>query len=141
MSGRTGKIAEHGDGRECFVRYESSDGFEILVGRTAGDNDELTFRIAHQDDFWLHVAPGSGSHVIVRNPDNPDKLDRLPRATLREAAALAVWHSKSRDHGKVAVDVTRVRFVSKKRGAPPGQVQIRNHTTVRVSSRERPLGR
>ena len=137
MSGQVGKKPEDRDGRECFIRYLSGDGLEILVGRNASDNDELTFRIAHQDDFWLHVAPSSGSHVIVRNPDN---IGRLPRATLREAAALAAWYSKSRDGGKTAVNVTRVRFVQKRRGAPSGQVQIRNHTTVRVSPQRPPEG-
>ncbi|MBM4320635.1 MAG: DUF814 domain-containing protein, partial [Deltaproteobacteria bacterium] len=63
----------------------SSDGFSILVGRTAQDNDELTFAVAGQNDFWLHVAATTGSHVIVRNPAG---LGRLPRRTLQEAAAL-----------------------------------------------------
>jgi predicted ribosome quality control (RQC) complex YloA/Tae2 family protein len=117
------------------VCYRSSDGFEILVGRNARDNDELTFRLAAQDDFWLHVAPTSGSHVVVRNPD---KLTRLPRAALREAAGLAVWHSKSRAGGRVAVHVTRVRFVSKRRGAPAGQVQLKRFDVVQASPKDRP---
>lgn len=117
------------------MRYRSSDGFEILVGRSARDNDELTFRVADQDDFWLHVAPSSGSHVVVRNPD---RLDRLPRATQREAAALAAWHSKSRAGGRVAVHLTRVRLVSKRRGAPAGQVQLKRFEVIQASPRDRP---
>jgi predicted ribosome quality control (RQC) complex YloA/Tae2 family protein len=74
-------------------RFTSPDGMEILVGRTARDNDELTFRVASQRDFWLHVAGTSGSHVIVRNPEG---LPSLPRETVRYAATLAARHSKAR---------------------------------------------
>ena len=48
-------------------RYVSSDGFEILVGRTARDNDHLTFKVAKPNDLWLHAADYGGSHVVVRN--------------------------------------------------------------------------
>ena len=126
------ELDEELDGIE---RYRSAEGFDILVGTSARANDRLTFRLARPDDFWLHVAATSGSHVVVRNPDN---LPRLPRQTLRQAAALAAHHSKGRAGGRVAVDVTRVRFVSKARGAPAGQVQIRRHDTLQVSPAERP---
>jgi len=134
-SAQGGRRSGAGPPEPEVLRFTSSDGFEILVGRSARDNDALTFALADPDDFWLHVAPTSGSHVVVRNPDH---LARLPRATLREAAALAVHHSKSRGGGKVAVHVTRCRFVTKQRGAPPGQVQLKRYETVQVSPRERP---
>ncbi|MBN2494273.1 MAG: DUF814 domain-containing protein [Deltaproteobacteria bacterium] len=118
------------ESREAYRRYLSSDGFEILVGRSAADNDLLTFRVAAQEDFWLHVADSSGSHVIVRNPD---RLERLPRQTLREAAGLAAHFSKSRKGGRVAVHYTQRRFVRKERGAPAGQVQLKRFDTLRVS--------
>ena len=35
------------------------DGFEVLVGRSAADNDHLTFRVAAPRDQWLHVAGGT----------------------------------------------------------------------------------
>ncbi len=115
--------------RTPYQRYISSDGMEILVGRSARENDVLTFKVAGQTDFWFHVAATSGSHVIVLNPDN---LTRLPRDTLREAAELAAVNSKSRGGGKVAVNYTLRRNVSKQRGAPAGQVQIRRQDTTRV---------
>lgn len=109
-------------------RFVSPDGFEILVGRTAAANDRLTLRIARPRDFWLHVAAESGSHVVVRNPDN---LERLPRETLRMAAALAARYSKASAGGRVAVHVTRRSEVSKPRGLPPGKVQLGRYETVR----------
>jgi predicted ribosome quality control (RQC) complex YloA/Tae2 family protein len=111
-------------------RFTSPDGMEVLVGRTASDNDALTFQVASQKDFWLHVAGCPGSHVIVRNPEG---LESLPRETLRFAAALAARHSKARDAGQVSVHVAQVKDVRKERGAPPGQVSLRRYRSVRVS--------
>lgn len=108
----------------------SPEGFIVLIGRADRDNDILTFKLAAQNDVWMHVAGSSGSHVIVRNPDS---LDRLPRETVRWAAALAAGYSKARGGGRVAVHVARVRDVSKPRGLPPGKVQIRRFETVRVT--------
>jgi predicted ribosome quality control (RQC) complex YloA/Tae2 family protein len=111
-------------------RFVSPDGFVILVGRTASDNDLLTFKIASPNDFWLHVAAESGSHVVVRNPDG---VDSLPRETLRFAAALAARYSRARRGGKVAVHVTRRSEVRKPRGLPPGKVTISHFKTVHAT--------
>ena len=112
------------------------DGFEILVGRAARDNDALTFRVARPTDLWLHASGYAGSHVIVRTADPDAKTGDVPRHVLERAAALAAGHSKAREaRGKVAVSVCRVADVSKRRGAPAGQVRIRNHETVRVYPR------
>ena len=106
------------------------EGYEVLIGKGDADNDELTFALAAPEDFWLHVAGGvPGSHVVVRNPD---KLDALPRPIAERAAALAARHSKARDARRVDVHLCRVADVSKPRGAPPGQVELRRWERVRV---------
>lgn len=117
-------------GKPVARRFVSPDGFVVLVGRTASDNDVLTFKIASPNDFWLHVAAESGSHVVVRNPDG---VDSLPRETLRFAAALAARYSRARHGGKVAVHVTRRSDVRKPRGLPPGKVTIGRFKTVHAS--------
>ncbi|MGH7387604.1 MAG: NFACT family protein, partial [Candidatus Methylomirabilales bacterium] len=48
-------------------RYLSTDGREILVGRSSAGNEHLTFRLARPHDLWLHVEGYGGSHVVVRN--------------------------------------------------------------------------
>ncbi len=101
----------------------------VLVGKTAADNDILSFKLASPRDWWFHTAGESGSHVVVRNPDN---LDRLPRETRRFAAALAAGYSKARKGGKVAVHEARARDVSKPRGMPPGKVVLGRYATLRV---------
>lgn len=112
----------------------SLDGFEILVGKGAADNDALTFRVAEARDLWLHVAGYSGSHVVVKNPQG---LDSLPNEVLEKAATLAAWHSKARNaKGKVEVHICRVSDVSKPRGYPAGQVQLKRWSSIKVYPRE-----
>src|SRR5213075_345660 len=78
-------------------QYLSVDGFEILVGRTANDNDHLTFKIAKPNDLWLHAADYGGSHVVVRNSSRKE----VPQRTLIEAAQLAAYFSKAKKDPKV----------------------------------------
>jgi predicted ribosome quality control (RQC) complex YloA/Tae2 family protein len=108
-------------------------GFEILVGKGDAENDRLTFEVAEPYDWWLHVAGYSGSHVVVRNPE---ELAELPRPVLLKAAEVAAWHSKARSAGRVEVHVCRVGDVSKSRGFEPGKVQLRRWQRVRVYPRD-----
>ena len=113
-------------------RFLSPDGMVVLVGRTARDNDLLSLRLASPRDFWFHVAGESGSHVVVRNPEN---LDRLPRETRDFAAGLAAGYSKARAGGSVAVHMTRCSEVSKPRGLPAGKVVLGRYDTVTTRPR------
>lgn len=117
-------------GESVARRFVAPDGAVVLVGRTARDNDILTFKLAAQNDFWLHVAGETGSHVVVRNPEG---LTRLPRDTLRFAASLAAGHSKARQGGQVSVHIGRVRDVKKPRGAPAGKVTLARFESIRVT--------
>lgn len=114
-------------GRSVARRFVSPDGFVVLVGRTAADNDVLTFKVGAPRDFWLHVAADSGSHVVVRNPEG---VASLPRDTVQFAAGLAAGYSKLRAGGRVAVHLCTCADVGKPRGFPPGQVTIDRYRTV-----------
>ena len=110
------------------------DGFEILVGRSAQDNDRLTLRIAAARDLWLHAGGHAGSHVVVRAVDGP--TGEVPKHVVERAAELAAWHSKARGAGgKVSVHLCRAGDVGKARGAPAGQVRLRRYDTIKVYPR------
>lgn len=113
-------------------RYRSSDGLEILVGRSSKDNDYLTTRVAKSLDWWLHAADYSGSHVVVRNPSKGE----LPNTTLLEAAQLAAKFSSARADSKVAVNYTQRKFVSKPKNAAPGLVRLASFRTILVEPKE-----
>ncbi|MCS7157833.1 MAG: NFACT family protein [Blastocatellia bacterium] len=101
-------------------RFRSSDGFEILVGKSAADNERLTFRVAAPHDLWLHAADYPGSHVIIRRA----KRQAVPPRTLREAAQLAAFFSQARHSSKVVVNYTERKFVSKIPCSKPGLVRV-----------------
>ncbi len=117
-------------GRSVARRFVSPDGLTVLVGRSAADNDLLTFELGEPGDVWLHVAAESGSHVLIRNPDG---LERPPRDTLRFAAALAARYSKAKRASRVAVHVATCADVSKRRGFAPGEVLLKRFSTVHAS--------
>jgi len=101
-----------------FRTYRSSGGLEIRVGRSAKDNDLLTFRHSHPQDVWMHARDRAGAHVILRWR----REERPPQRDLEEAAVLAALHSGARSSGTVPVDWTRRKYVRKPRKAPPGAV-------------------
>ena len=113
-------------------QYLSSDGFEILVGRTANDNDQLTFKIARPNDLWLHAADYGGSHVVVRNSTRKE----IPQRTLIEAAQLAAYFSQAKKSPKADVHYTARKFVSKIKGAKPGLVRLQRFKNITVTPKE-----
>ena len=108
--------------------YTLPGGWQVLVGRSDADNELLSFEVARPDDWWFHIRGMPGSHVILQGPPGTDP----DRETLHRAAAIAAYHSKARDAGVVRVSGTRVRDVSKSRGAKTGTVQIRHEKVFKV---------
>jgi predicted ribosome quality control (RQC) complex YloA/Tae2 family protein len=113
-------------------RYQSSDGYEVLVGRTARDNDQLTFRVARPNDLWLHAGDYPGSHVIVRNSSRND----IPHRTIIEAAQLAAKFSQARKDSKVNIHYTRRKYLTKPKGSAPGLVHLSSFKTITVEPGE-----
>jgi predicted ribosome quality control (RQC) complex YloA/Tae2 family protein len=113
-------------------RYRSSDGYEVLVGRTARDNDNLTFRVARPNDLWLHAGDYPGSHVIVRNSSRRE----IPQRTVIEAAQLAAKFSQASNDSKVIIHYTQRKFLSKPKGSAPGLVRLSSFKTIAVEPAE-----
>ena len=112
-------------------RFVSDDGFEILVGRSNLQNDELTLKTARRTDYWLHTQKIHGSHVIIRCEGQEP-----PERTFLQAAVIAAYYSQGRNGGKLPVDYTMVRFVRKPSGALPGKVIYTDYKTIAVESDE-----
>ncbi|MCB0108322.1 MAG: DUF814 domain-containing protein, partial [Caldilineaceae bacterium] len=108
-------------------RYYSAEGFQIVVGRNARQNEQVTFDIAKAEDLWLHARGAPGSHVVIRCGGQAVSDD-----TLRMAAQLAAYHSKLAGEHAATVIVTPRRFVSRAPGGHPGQVLVRQEETLTV---------
>lgn len=105
------------------------DSWEILIGKSARDNDELLQKFARPHDFWLHAQGVSGSHVVVCNPT---KTATLPRNTLEKIAGLAAFHSKARHSGVVPVIFAQCKYITKPRRSAPGAVKVSFEKTLIV---------
>ena len=75
-----------------YKQFTSRGGLEIRVGKSAKDNDDLTFHHSSPDDVWMHARDSAGSHVVLRWTDE----GAPPAFDLEEAAILAAWHSQAR---------------------------------------------
>ncbi|MBK7642073.1 MAG: NFACT family protein [Planctomycetes bacterium] len=111
-----------------YRAFTGAGGSEIRVGRTAKDNDELSFRHARGNDMWLHTADAPGSHVVLRlearsEADPEDLLD---------AAHLALHFSPLRGARRARLHVARCKEVHKPRGAKPGLVQLSGGKSLEI---------
>ena len=110
------------------LRFESTDGYPIYVGRNNHQNDELTFKSARKDDLWLHASKVHGSHVIISCGGTTP-----PDDTVTQAAQLAAYYAETAGGQNIPVDVTPVRQVKKTPGGKPGMVIYHTYRTAIVN--------
>ena len=116
-AGQSGRVHAPEEPARPFRRYLLDGRWEVWIGRSNTENDELTHRASHAQDIWLHAQGVAGSHVILRTGGKPEQV---PRAVIVKAAALAALHSKAKHSGLVPVIWTERRYVRKPRKAPAG---------------------
>jgi predicted ribosome quality control (RQC) complex YloA/Tae2 family protein len=117
--------ASSAPGAGGLLRVRSRQGLEILVGRSARQNERITFSEAHPGDLWLHARGVPGSHVVIRSGgQTPDA------ATVRLAAQWAAYHSAARGDAAVNVTVTHKRWVRRAPGGKLGQVLVEREEQV-----------
>ena len=107
------------------MRFESTDGYPIYVGRNNRQNDELTFKLARKDDIWCHASKVHGSHVIISCGGTTP-----PDDTITQAAQLAAYYSETSGGQNIPVDVTLVKQVKKIPNGKPGMVIYHTYKTV-----------
>lgn len=113
------------------IKFVSSDGFEIRVGRNNKQNDKLTCKESEKLDIWLHTKNITGSHTVISC-----RGEEPPERTVIEAAVIAAYHSKGKNSSQVPVDYTLIKNVKKPNGAKPGMVIFTNNKTLYVTPDE-----
>ena len=84
---------------EKFIYFISSDGYLVLAGRDAQQNEILYRRYLKKGDVYVHAdLHGAASVIIKNNPATPEAP--IPPSTLSQAGNLAVctssaWESKA----------------------------------------------
>ncbi|MBI5302851.1 MAG: NFACT family protein [Chloroflexi bacterium] len=107
--------------------FQSREGFTILVGKNARQNEEITFRRARAEDMWLHARNVAGAHVVIVRGGR-----EIPEEMIEYAAQLAARYSQARDDSRVEVIVTPRKDVRRVRGGKPGMVTVRDERVVTV---------
>lgn len=116
---------KHKDSPSKPMKFKSSEGVTIYVGKNNLQNDYLTTKFSDSSDTWLHTKNYPGSHVII-------KAKHINDETLLEAANLAAYYSKASNGTKVAVDYTLIKYVKKPNGSKPGMVIYTTNKTIYV---------
>jgi predicted ribosome quality control (RQC) complex YloA/Tae2 family protein len=119
-------------------RFRSTEGWDVLIGRSSEANDYLTLHLARPEDYWFHAHGCPGSHVVLRRGKGANEPSK---ATLDEVASWAAFHSKARTAGKVPVIVTQRKYVRKPRGAKAGTVYVEREKMLMVRPVEPPRER
>lgn len=110
------------------LRLRTSDGFIVLIGRNAAQNEHVTWEMAAPDDLWLHTEHVPGSHVVIKSEGHA-----VPESTLVQAAGWAAWQSQARHDGRVSVIHTQRRHLRRIPGGKPGQVRVLQAQSLRVA--------
>ncbi|MBC8416305.1 MAG: DUF814 domain-containing protein [Candidatus Cloacimonetes bacterium] len=114
--------------RSGYKKLVIDENWEIYIGRTSKENDQLTTRFAKPHDWWFHTRIFRGTHVILRNLNKKELPDNLKHLCCR----LAAYYSKAKKSSNVPVDYTQVRYVRKPHGAAVGYVTYTNQKTLYV---------
>jgi len=90
----------------------------IIVGRDAGENDELLRRHVKGNDLWLHARDYHGSYVFIKQRAGKS----VPLDILLDAGNLAIFYSKGRNNGEGDLFYTQVKYLRRAKNAPKGLV-------------------
>ena len=89
-----------------MYEYTASGNIPIRVGQNAKENDYLT-TTSDPKYWWMHASGYPGAHIVVCYEG-----EELPREVKRDAAVLAIHHSKTPESKMSWVDLVRVGNVS-----------------------------
>ncbi len=111
-----------------LFKYINYQGWEILIGKNARNNDLLTQRYARKEDLWLHARDVAGSHVVIRRQAGK----KFPNAVIEKAAGLAAYYSKRKNDTLCPVIVTPKKYVRKTKDLLEGQVIVDKEEVVLI---------
>ncbi|KAK5168872.1 uncharacterized protein LTR77_006181 [Saxophila tyrrhenica] len=104
---------------EKFIYFISSDGYLVLAGRDAQQNELLYRRYLRKGDIYVHAdLHGAATVIIKNNPKTPEAP--IPPSTLSQAGNLAVCTSSAWD-SKAAMSAWWVNAEQVSKTAPTGE--------------------
>ena len=97
-------------------------GIKILYGKNASSNNELTFKVADKEDYYLHIKDYHGAHIIIKdsNPNND---------VILVAAELCLILSN-----KSAGEVMMTQMKNVKKGHALGEAILLNYSLITLNN-------
>lgn len=135
-SQRTRELEEEKVRRLPYRTYEASTGEFLRVAKSASDGDSM-LRLMPSHHTWVHVMTGEGSHVWLEKP----KKAKPSSQAVREAAILAVHHSKQSRAQEAEVYVATRADIDKRKDLAPGKVIVRKAGSLLVRYEDEELQR
>lgn len=124
--------SEKKENHKPYHCFSSQSGMEIWVGKSAKDNDRLTFHCSKGSDWWLHARDYSGSHVVMRVSKNQEPDSE----SLKDAAELALRFSKAKAKGEGEISLTQVKWLRRLPSVSGGRVMLSKHKVLYCNSSE-----
>ncbi len=118
-----------------YMKFRTSSGLDMYVGKNNYQNDELTMKFAKANDMWFHIKAGPGSHVIVKVPNGYE----LTKEDLYEGSMIAAYFSSGKNSSHVEIDYTTRKNIKKVPGAKPGMVLYYNFKSVTVTPTQKEM--
>lgn len=116
--GSRGRAADQGDARSAPGLVFNSNGYRILVGRNARENDEILRHHVNGNDAWVHTRDYPGGYVFVK----AQKAKSVPLEVLLDAGNLAVHYSRAKNDGRAELYYTFVKYLRRAKDGPRGLV-------------------
>lgn len=114
---------------EKFIYFISSDGYLVLAGKDAQQNETLYRRYLRKGDAYVHAdLPGAASVIIKNNPSDPGAP--IPPSTLSQAGNLAVCTSSAWD-SKAVMSAWWVSGEQVSKTAPTGEYLATGGFTIK----------
>lgn len=108
------------------------NGWLILIGRTAQENDELLRKHVRGSDLWLHARDWPGSYVFIKGR----KGKSVPLEMLLDAGMLAIYYSKGRSNGGGNLYYTFAKYLRRAKDGPKGLVLPAHEKNLAVTISE-----
>lgn len=124
LAGKKNKEAKNFSGLKFNL-----DGFFVLVGRSATENDELLRHCVRGSDVWMHVRDYAGGYVFIKVPNKKT----VPLNVLIAAGNLAVYYSKAKRGGQATVYYTMVKNLRRAKNAKKGTVLPEHEKTIVIT--------
>lgn len=102
-----------------FVKINNT---KIYYGKSAKQNEEITFKIAHKDEYYFHIKDYHGAHVLLAS-NNPTKEEMLL------ASEICLLLS-----GKEAGDVQYTEIKNVKKGKGEGMALMNNFQLITLKN-------